>query len=63
MGAEFGGEWIHGIYMANSLHCPPDTIKTLLIGYTPVQNKKLKKKKKEKSRTRWFHQWVYQTFK
>ena len=23
--------------------CPPETITTLLIGYTPIQNKKLKK--------------------
>ena len=29
--------------MAESLCCPPETI-TLLIGYTPIQNKKLKKK-------------------
>ena len=27
------------------LCCPPETTKTLLIGYTPIQNKKLKKKK------------------
>ena len=33
--------------MAESLHCSPDTIKTLLIGYTPVQNKNLKKRKKK----------------
>ena len=31
------------ICMAESLHCPPETITTLLIGYTPVRNKKLKK--------------------
>ena len=31
---------------AESLHCSPETITTLLIGYTPMQNKKLKKKKK-----------------
>ena len=24
--------------MAESLYCPPETITTLLIGYTPVQN-------------------------
>ena len=29
--------------MAKSLHCPPETTTTLLIGYTPIQNKKLKK--------------------
>ena len=31
--------------MAESLHCSPETITTLLIGYTPTQNKKFKKKK------------------
>ena len=31
--------------VAESLHCPPDTITTLLISYTPIQNKNLKKKK------------------
>ena len=31
--------------MAESLGCSPETLTTLLIGYTPVQNKKLKKKK------------------
>ena len=30
--------------MAESLHCPPETITALLIGYTPVQHKKFKKK-------------------
>ena len=33
------------IYIAESLHCSPETITTLLIDYTPIQNKKLKKKK------------------
>ena len=28
------------IYIAESLHCSPETITTLLIGYTPIQNKK-----------------------
>ena len=28
------------ICMAESLCCPPETIKTLLIGYTPTQNTK-----------------------
>ena len=32
--------------MAESLHCSPQTITTLLIGYTPIQNKKLKVWKK-----------------
>ena len=31
---------------AESLCCSPVTITTLLMGYTPIQNKKLKKKKK-----------------
>jgi len=31
--------------MAESLHCPPETITTPLIGYTPKQNKRLKRKK------------------
>ena len=26
------------IYIAESLHCSPETITTLLIGYTPKQN-------------------------
>ena len=33
------------ICIAESLHCSPETITTLLIGYTPTQNKKFKKKK------------------
>ena len=32
------------ICMADSLHCPPNTSTILLTGYTPIQNKKLKKK-------------------
>ena len=32
------------VRMAESLHCPPETITTLLTGYTPIQNKKLVKK-------------------
>ena len=31
--------------MAESICCPPETITTLLISYTPMQNKKFKKKK------------------
>ena len=39
MGGEFGGEWIHVyVCMAESLCCPPETITTLLISYTPIQN-------------------------
>ena len=40
MGGEFGGECI---CTAESLCCSPETITTLLISYTPIQNKKLKK--------------------
>ena len=45
MGGEFWGEWIH-MCMAQSLRCSPETITTLLIGSTAIQNKKLKRKKK-----------------
>ena len=34
------------IYMTESLHCSPETVTTLLIGYTQIQNKNLKIKKK-----------------
>ena len=37
------------ICTAESLHCLPETITTLLIGYTPVQNKNFKKKKEKES--------------
>ena len=30
------------MYMAESLQCSPEAVTTLLIGYTPIQNKKLK---------------------
>ena len=35
------------IYMAESLHHLPETIAVLLTGYTPIQNKKFKVKKKK----------------
>ena len=35
------------ICMAESLCCPPEIITMLLIGYTAIQNKKVKKKKKK----------------
>ena len=35
------------IFMAKCLCCWPETIITLLIGYTPIQKKKIKRKKKE----------------
>ena len=40
--------WIH---MAEPFHCPPETVKTLLIGYTP--NKKFKGFKKRNARRWW----------
>ena len=41
MGGEFGGRVDTCIWMAESLCCPPETMTTLLIGYTLIQNKKL----------------------
>ena len=35
------------VYVAEFLHCSPKTIVTLLIGNTPIQNKKFEVKKKE----------------
>ena len=32
------------IYITESLHCSPETITTLLISYTSIENEKLKKK-------------------
>ena len=31
------------IFMAEIICCPPETITKLLTGYTPIENKKLKK--------------------
>ena len=36
-------EWIMDTCMAKSFNCSPETVTTLLIGCTPVKNKKLKK--------------------
>ena len=36
------------ICMAESFDCLPETITTLLTGYTPIQNKKFIKRKKKK---------------
>ena len=41
MGGELGGEWIR-VCVAESLGSSPETI-TTLSGYTPVQNKQVKK--------------------
>ena len=49
-GMEFGGRWIHGYRMDESLCCPSETITTLLIGCTPIQNKKLNKIKREREK-------------
>ena len=38
------GKMDTGMCMAESLCCPPEIITTLLIGYTPIQNKRFKKK-------------------
>ena len=35
------------IWMAESLCCPPEIIATLFIGYTSIQDKKFKVKKKK----------------
>jgi len=44
MGGESGGDWIH-VYAGLSSFAVSETITTLLIGYAPIQNKKLKKKR------------------
>ena len=49
MGGEFAGERIHAY--AESLHSSPETIMTLLISYTPIQNKKFLKKEKKREAT------------
>ena len=45
-----GGSGVWGrmdtcICMPESLHCSPETVTTLLIGHTPIQNKKFKRSK------------------
>ena len=44
---EFRGEWIHVHVWLSPFCCSPETVATLLTGYTPIQNKKLKKIRKE----------------
>ena len=44
MGGEFGGELDTCIRMAESLRCSSEIIKTLLISYAQIQNKKFKKR-------------------
>ena len=48
MGGESGGRMDTYIHMAESLCASPETITTLLISYTPIQNKKRFFKKREK---------------
>ena len=44
MGGELWGEWKHAYScMAEPLLCPPETVRTLLTGYTPKENKVKKK--------------------
>ena len=43
MGGEFEREWTR-VCMAESLHSVLETLTTLFIDYTPIQNKKLKNK-------------------
>jgi len=45
-GGGFGGEWIHVYVWLSSFSISPETMTTLLIGYTPIQNKKIKVKNK-----------------
>ena len=44
IGGEFGGRMDTCMHTAESLCCPPETITTLLTGYTPIQNKKFFKR-------------------
>ena len=45
VGTESGGEWMHVyVWLSPFAETGPETITALLIGYTPIQNKKLKKK-------------------
>ena len=45
MGGEFGGEWIPGYVWLSPFPVHPKlTVTTLLIGCTPIQNRKFKKK-------------------
>ena len=35
------------VRLVESLHCSPETVTTLLTGYTPIQNKKIFQKRKK----------------
>ena len=54
MGGMFWGECIH---KAESLCCSPETITTLLISYTPIQNKTFRGKRKE-----WWGKHIWKLF-
>ena len=47
-GREVWGRMYTCTCKAESLHCSPETIKILLIGYTTIENKKFKLKKRIK---------------
>lgn len=49
VGAESGGERIHVTCMAESLGCPPETMTTLFISYTPILKEKFTLKKRKSS--------------
>ena len=51
-GREVWGRMDICIYMAESFHCSPEIITTLLTGYTPIQNKVFKVTKKKKKNQR-----------
>ena len=51
MEGEFWGRMDTCVCVAESLCCPPETIKTVLIGYTPIQSKKLKKNSQNNKKT------------
>ena len=52
IGGNLRGECTHEYVWLNpfTVHCWPETITTLLTGYTPIQNKVLKNEKKKKER-------------
>ena len=45
VGGEFGGEWMCEYVWLSLFYCPPETKRTLLTDYTPIQNKKFKTNK------------------
>ena len=47
MGGEFAGRTDTHICVAESHHCPPETITTLLIGYSLINKNEIKKERKE----------------